>query len=278
MPKTGSSLYRKIFHKLSWNFRFFFRSRNKTIYHCCIQKTASQWFRQVLNDPLIWRSNKLLHYSPSENFITEDDEILKKLNNLPTGVIASPLYIRFPDFFAMKKPGAYKAFFVSRDPRDLIVSNYFSLKYSHKLYHPYIIEMRKKLNSMSLNDGVADIISSSTAGIKKTIEGWTNQDSDNIRLVKYEDIFGVHQQKVFADLMKHCDINLSDSVIKLILKKYSFKNMTGRAQGSEDVKSHYRKGIAGDWKNYFTDGHKELFKSLCGDLLIKSGYEKDHSW
>lgn len=278
MSKIGLPLYQKILNKLSWNCQYLLRSRNKTIYHCCIQKTASQWFRQVLNDPLIRRSNKLLHYSPSENFITKDVEILKKLDKLPTGVIISPFYIRFPDFSAMEKPDAYKAFFVARDPRDLIVSNYFSLKYSHTPYHPYIIEMRKKLNSMSLNNGIKDIISSSTEGIKLTLKGWFNQKSEKIMLIKYEDMFGDNQTAIFSDLLKHCGINLTDNTIASILKRYSFKNICGREQGSEDVKHHYRKGVAGDWKNYFSDEHKNLFKKLSGDLLVKCGYEKDNSW
>lgn len=40
----------------------------------------------------------------------------------------------------------------------------------------------------------------------------------------------------------------------------------------------FSKGKAGTWKDYFTDEHKELFKELFGDSLIKLGYEKDYNW
>lgn len=278
MSKKSLSIPVKISNKLSWGYRYLVRSRNKTIYHCCIQKTASQWFRQVLNDQLIWQDNKLLLYSPSENFITEDESVLRRLEKLPNDIIISPLYIRFPDFDEMEKPDSYKGFFIARDPRDLIVSNYFSLKYSHKPFHPYIIEMRKKLNSMSLNDGLADIIRSSTKGTKQTLEDWFRHKSDKICLIKYEDMFGDRQYAVFSDLLRHCDINLSGKKIESILQKYSFKNMSGREQGCEDANHHYRKGTAGDWKNYFTEAHKDLFKELSGKLLIRCGYEKDDTW
>jgi hypothetical protein len=278
MFKKSLSIYSKISNKLSWTYRYLIRSREKTIYHCCIQKTASQWFRKVLNDQSIWQSNKLLLYSPSENFITEDETVIKKLKNLPNDILISPLYIRFSNFYSMEKPDAYKAFFIARDPRDLLISNYFSLKYSHTPYHPYILEMRKKLNSMSLNDGITKIINLSTKGTKQTLEGWFNQKLDKIILIKYEDLFGDKQNSIFSNLLKHCDINLSDSKIESILQKYSFKNISGRKQGCEDVKHHYRKGIAGDWKNYFIDEHKDLFKKLSGDLLVKCGYEKDNNW
>ena len=53
----------------------------------------------------------------------------------------------------------------------------------------------------------------------------------------------------------------------------------GRKRGEANVQSEYRKGIIGDWKNYFTDRDKDQFKaSEAGRLLIELGYEKDNDW
>ena len=40
----------------------------------------------------------------------------------------------------------------------------------------------------------------------------------------------------------------------------------------------FRSGKTGEWKKYFTDEHKKIFKDIAGDLLIKLGYEKDNDW
>lgn len=40
----------------------------------------------------------------------------------------------------------------------------------------------------------------------------------------------------------------------------------------------FSKGKSGVWKEYFTEEHKELFKQLFGDILIKLGYEQDYHW
>jgi hypothetical protein len=40
----------------------------------------------------------------------------------------------------------------------------------------------------------------------------------------------------------------------------------------------FRSGKTGEWKKYFTDEHKKIFKDVAGDLLIKLGYEKDNDW
>ena len=278
MGKNSITLTKRISNKLLWNYRYIFRSREKTIYHCCIQKSGSQWFKKVFSDPIFWQKDKLLLYAPTDNFITEDQAILQKLKKIPKSLIISPLYTRYADFNKLQKVKNYKAFYIARDPRDLIISNYFSLKYSHDPYHPYILRMRKKLNSMSQDNGITEIINSLTTGTKETLEGWFTQNSKNIKLILFEDIFGEKQFDVFSDLLQHCEINLSTNDIKTLLEKYSFKNISGRRQGNEDINHHYRKGIPGDWKIYFTDQQKDQFKRLSGDLLIICGYEKDNNW
>jgi len=59
----------------------------------------------------------------------------------------------------------------------------------------------------------------------------------------------------------------------------SFENLSGgRQRGEEDNSSFFRKGIAGDWRNVFTEKDKQVYKEAAGDLLIQFGYEKDNDW
>lgn len=46
----------------------------------------------------------------------------------------------------------------------------------------------------------------------------------------------------------------------------------------EDPKSFYRKGEAGDWKNYFDEQTAGWFKASAAQQLIDTGYEKDDRW
>ena len=278
MITSDFTLFSRISNKIKRNYRFLVRARGKTIYHCCIQKSGSQWFKKIFNDKIFWNEFKLAIHSPMENFIIDNPKLLQRLNYLPQDALISPLYIRFNDFNNFDKPDNFRAFFVARDPRDLIISNYFSLKYSHDPYHPYILKMRKHLNSISQSDGITELIQSFTPGIYQTLNGWLTQKSENIRLIKFEDIFGVAQFKFFKELLNHCGIGLNDDDISMLLKKYSFKNISGRSQGIEDKKKHYRKGVHGDWKHYFNDKQKKIFKELSHDLLIIYGYEQNYDW
>jgi hypothetical protein len=42
--------------------------------------------------------------------------------------------------------------------------------------------------------------------------------------------------------------------------------------------SFIRRGVAGDWRNYFNDAHVQVFKEQAGDALIQLGYEISDNW
>jgi len=54
--------------------------------------------------------------------------------------------------------------------------------------------------------------------------------------------------------------------------------MTGRPPGDEDPTAKARKGIVGDWKNYFTLADGELFDALAGEQMKVTGYEENDEW
>ena len=44
------------------------------------------------------------------------------------------------------------------------------------------------------------------------------------------------------------------------------------------MNSHERKGVSGDWRNYFTDRIAKAVKQWYGSLLVAAGYEKGFNW
>ena len=54
--------------------------------------------------------------------------------------------------------------------------------------------------------------------------------------------------------------------------------MSAHRQFQEDNKNHWRKGIVGDWENYFTPRIKALFKEKAGEFLVRAGYEVNNDW
>jgi hypothetical protein len=80
-------------------------------------------------------------------------------------------------------------------------------------------------------------------------------------------------------LLGFLDAASSKEVSQQCVEAASFDKLSkGRKPGEEDSSSFYRKGVAGDWKNYFTGRDKKIFKEEAGDLLIRLGYEEDYDW
>lgn len=101
----------------------------------------------------------------------------------------------------------------------------------------------------------------------------------NIYLLRYEDLLTDTYATIEKMLMEFFEIpEVSASRLQEVVHKYSFENQAKRKQGEEKKNSFLRKGISGDWKNYFNDQAKEAFKAHAGEVLIKLGYEKDQSW
>ena len=62
------------------------------------------------------------------------------------------------------------------------------------------------------------------------------------------------------------------------VERFGFAKQAGRMTGEENRGSFLRKGTAGDWVNHFSREAGELFDRHCGEALIDSEYEQDHSW
>ena len=248
------------------------------IYHCCFQKTATQWFRMLFSDRIFLDKTGYPLYTPGENFITEERAVLQELNHIPRGVIVSPLYITAKNFAAYADNTDYRAFYITRDPRDVIISSYFSLRYSHAKSNSYIETRRKELAELSEPDGIMKTIRELARFISEIMLQWKQAESDRVRIFAFEDVFGPRQEAVLADILHHCRLPLAEGDIRALTQKYAFDRISGRKQGEEDRKNHYRKGISGDWQNYFSPEHRLICKQLAGEFLVGLGYEKDLNW
>lgn len=192
----------------------------------------------------------------------------------PKNTFCSPLYISYNSFQTIPKPEHYRAFFVMRDPRDIVVSWYYSARYSHALVGP-LSNIRQQLENLSQDDGlIYGIDYLESTGLFKSLASWVsaNNHDPNVMLIKFEEAASADNYVVFRQLFDFCDIQIPELTLKTVLQDYSFKNMSGREQGSEDISSHYRKGVQGDWENHFTDVVTQYFEQVTTALTDNLGY------
>lgn len=179
---------------------------------------------------------------------------------------------------------------VMRDGRDIMVSAYYHFLFHNENNIPYGIQRTR--NHLQFKD-YEDV----RANLPRFIEymftefqhiGWStrftwNQFVDSwidrsAPIVKYEELLSAPHETMNRVIEALRCPEIEESKLNSIVEKYSFRNMTGRNRGEEKKNTFARKGIAGDWKNYFSRESRQLFNHYAGEHLIKIGYEETSDW
>jgi hypothetical protein len=127
--------------------------------------------------------------------------------------------------------------------------------------------------------------------LRSTAEGWREsvgravEDGpgllgNNYAEVRYENLLERPEEET-KRLLDFLGADTREKIVRRCVRSASFEVRSGRERGQENYTldhGKHRKGIAGDWKNVFTERDKAVFKEAAGNLLIELGYEKDDNW
>jgi len=108
---------------------------------------------------------------------------------------------------------------------------------------------------------------------KASREG-TELFGDNFLEVRYEDLL-LRPEQIMQPVFELLGADADEDLVRRCVKKHSFESAAGRPQGLEDSKSFFRKGVAGDWRNVFTERDREVYRQIAGQTLLEKGYPHD---
>ena len=239
----------------------------ENLYLPTIQKCGSQWIRQIFSDPWILRQTGL------RVFPTRRYDMGEYVRKFPAGTVVPALYINWNLYLNLEKPANHRTLFIYRDPRDIWVSWYFSMRDSH-FETGQVSQFRQIFTQVDQDTGLhlaLDLLREKLHSILPWLE--FSNDDKRISCHRLEDLT-VADIVSWQKLMASCRIDMERSQVSTLLDKYSFENMK-----KEDLKrrktgdGHYRSGAQGQWRQYLSQDHLEHFRSATGDLIPKLGYE-----
>ncbi|MCP5196313.1 MAG: sulfotransferase domain-containing protein [Gammaproteobacteria bacterium] len=236
-----------------------------TLFHVTHWKAGSQWINKILQQ--CFPDNIVQPKIDEEQFLREP---ILKSSVYPT------LYVTKEQFDRVDKIDLPNYFVVFRDLRDTLISGYFSIKISHKLIDNRLVEWRNKLLSLDLDGGLLFLMDE---WLYKSFIIQLSWATSGEKWIRYEDLLQ-HDYEIFESLfIDKFKLPISKERLRYVILSNRFENVTqGRERGVEDVNSHERKGIVGDWKNYFSERIKREFKERYGLILTVTGYEKNLDW
>lgn len=108
------------------------------------------------------------------------------------------------------------------------------------------------------------------------IRGWLCADPRAV--VRYEEFNRDAISALDAAVQKLSGRDVEEKVLAAAVYKYSFERQTGRSRGDQEESAGKRKGVSGDWENYFSRETGKMFEEECGEMLRTLGYTTDSDW
>jgi len=216
-----------------------------------------------------------------------------------------------PEFLLDLK--GFRGVHIVRDPRDVLVSGYFSHKESHPTENWIELEEhRQLLKSISIQEGLFLELSFSEPFFN-SLALWeenpcvmelkfeqlvVNEFENIIKILQWLDFVWIDDcnrssfRRFMQDLMIY--VNLIQSKIGVIAENQRVPELEhayrviarntflvksgGRGKGQSLENSHLRKGVSGDWRNHFDERLAAAFRERYQSILEKYGYEADTRW
>lgn len=203
-------------------------------------------------------------------------EILTDLRRLHPGDISYGHVHATPEVVNMLCQPGWASYFMLRDPRDVVVSHvhYVTEMEPGHIHHHYYTEELKSFDERLM----VSILGLPESGIEfpdiahrfKPFLGW--MDRTEVLALRFEEFIqdrpaGIHQA---------LDHAVERGFPLVVSPNQAISNIL---QGLDPGRSPtFRRGKSGGWREAFTPQHKQAFKQVAGDLLVRLGYENDLSW
>lgn len=170
----------------------------------------------------------------------------------------------------IKNPQKEPVIYLVRDGRDVMISYYF--------YKNYYLKKGQPTTSNTHNTGELNLDKTELSNfIRIYLPEWYNHLKQGLKrfpdyIIRYEDL-NENPFKTLNRFFTGLGLDPDPMVIEESIRTFDFENITQRKVGVEQRDSFFRKGICGDWKNYFSQEDLEYYFNIVGKIANRLGWE-----
>jgi sulfotransferase family protein len=191
----------------------------------------------------------------------------------PLDITSAHLFARTEVVGRVATP-SFVPYFIFRDPRDVAVSHVFYVtdmepRHVHHAFYQSLPDFDARLRVSILGRPEADIEFPDIAARFAPYLGWLDQPC----------VLQIHFEDLVNDRPTALNRILDHFLARVPLTAPRTRILSALETSINPQRSPtFRSGKTGEWKKYFTEEHKRIFKGIAGDLLIQLGYEQDDTW
>lgn len=235
------------------------------VYAASCPKSGSQWVKALFQHPVV-RARTGLFTLPQLDYHS------RPATAFPLASFVPGVYLSYSDYQRIPKPASYRTVYIFRDPREIVVSGYYSQLKTHAVMQG-LAERRRALSEMSVEEGLLFALEYGEQYLRD-MATWVDVEDPNVRCWRLEDISEDPIHRV-PELLAHCGVELSPDELERLLAETSRdalqrKDLSHRAPGSE---SHYRVMRQG-FRELFSPQHYEAVDRVVPGLVERLGYPR----
>jgi hypothetical protein len=163
----------------------------------------------------------------------------------------------------------FKVVLVVRDPRDILVSSYYSIAYSHAIPEgekkDSLLSRRKEALASDLDDHVLQHAEKLLAVFDR-YEVCLFAEYSNVHIARFEDMVGDYPKWLDA-LLSSCGLDIPESMRCELIRS----NEASRPS-SENINKHLRKGMPGEHREKLRSDTIEKLNSIFEQPLLRFNY------
>lgn len=215
----------------------------QSFYAFALPKAGSSLLEAILFD--LSEASGIVNFTPTVRLFeigVRDEEVeLDTSNTFQSPGFCFSGFRHVPPFLSTELLRDRKALLLVRDPRDMLVSMYFSMRYSHVepgegSYRNWFLAQRSAVSNLSIDRFSANVIRDLNAELEAMLNLLRHA---NIRLYRYEDVI-YRKRDWISDIVNFLELAIPDNAIDRIAAQHD------RIPTKENQSEHIRQGHPGD--------------------------------